>query len=392
MGVVSPVGTGIDGFWSSLCRGVYGIGPLTRIDVSKFDLRHGAEVKDFVCPDSLKAAAAGADLATQFALVAAAEAMRNAEFESAGVPREEIAVVLATNFGGVASLEGFLGREATAEQLAPALREYGFQQAVNRLADHWDLRGPRVALSLSCASGTAVIGYGMDLIRAGRARMAVVGGYDALSLFCWSGLCGLRTMTKDRIRPFDKNRSGTIFGEGAGVLILEDWDHALRRGAPIAGEVCGHGMNNNAYHMTAPDAGGGGLRLAMEMALEDARIAPEEIDHVNAHGTGTKFNDVTETQAIKAVLGSRACRIPINSIKSMTGHTMGACGGLEAIASLLSLRDGIIPPTINLQTPDPDCDLDYTPNQARQMPIRTVLSNSAGIGGCNAAVVLRKVS
>lgn len=392
MGVVSPVGTGLDAFWKSLCEGKYGIGPLTRLDVSAFDARQGGEAKDFRCPESLLEGGAGMDLATRFVMVAAHEALNQAGLDAGALEGSSAGVVLATNFGGAESWEKALWDEGmTPEAAGRAFSEFSFQQAADHVARFWGMTGPRVALSLSCASGTGAIGYGLDLIRTGRADVVVAGGYDALTRFCWAGLTALRTMTKDKIRPFDRTRAGTLFSEGAGVLVLEEMGHAQGRGAQPAAEVLGHGMNNNAFHMTASDKEGGGLRQVMEMALRDAGVRPEEVDHVNAHGTGTKQNDVSETHAIKAVLGPRAREIPINSIKSMIGHTMGAAGSLEAIASILSLRDGIVPPTINLENPDPECDLDYTPNRAVRRDLRTVISNSAGIGGCNAAVVFRKV-
>ena len=391
MGVVSPVGIGVDEFWRSLCGGVSGIGPITRFDASVFDVRHAGEVKHFAFSGPASDSGRAPNLATQFVLVAAEEALRRAGLGGGPADPLSAGVVLATNFGGSASVESALARgsPATAENGA-LFSEFPFQAALDRVANRWGLGGPRVALSLSCASGTAAVGYALDLIRSGRARAVLAGGYDELSRFSWSGLCVLRTMTKEKLRPFDRTRAGTIFGEGAGVLLLEEATAARARGAVVLAEVLGHGMNNNAFHMTAPDKEGGGLRRAMAMALADAGTSPAEIDHVNSHGTGTKYNDVTETQAIKALLGERARQIPITAVKSMTGHTMGAAGAMEAIASILSLRDGIIPPTITLENPDPECDLDYTPNVSARRSIRTVLSNSAGIGGCNAAVVFRK--
>jgi 3-oxoacyl-(acyl-carrier-protein) synthase len=245
-------------------------------------------------------------------------------------------------------------------------------------------------LSLSCASGTAAIGYGLDLIRFGHAQAVLAGGYDALSRFAWSGLSALRTMAKDAVRPFDRNRSGTIFSEGAAALLIEEADAARRRGARIYAEVMGYGANNNAFHMTAPAREGAGSAAVMRMALADAGLPPEAIDHLNAHGTGTKPNDVTETQAIKAVFGAHAARMPITSIKSSVGHMMGAAGSIEALASVLSIRDGVIPPTTHFRDPDPECDLPCATNSKLAMPVRTVLSNSAGIGGCNAAVIFRR--
>jgi 3-oxoacyl-[acyl-carrier-protein] synthase II len=219
----------------------------------------------------------------------------------------------------------------------------------------------------------------------------LAGGYDALSEFVWAGLGALRTMSAEAVRPFDKNRDGTIFSEGAGALIVEELGYARERGAPIQAELFGYGHNNSAWHMTAPARGGAGTAAVIRMALSDAGISPVQVDHVNAHGTGTVPNDLTETQAIKAVFGEHARRIPVTSIKGMTGHLMGAAGSAEAIATILSIRDSFVPPTINYDTPDPDCDLDYVTNAGRRAEVRIALSNSAGIGGCNAAALFGRI-
>ncbi|MGQ9661277.1 MAG: beta-ketoacyl-[acyl-carrier-protein] synthase family protein [Kiritimatiellia bacterium] len=391
MGVVSPVGSGVEAFWNAICAGTYGIGPISRFDTTGFPYTQGGEVRDFHLPEELERPHCEADLGTQFMLKAVAEALRDTRLDPIGTDLGDIGVVVSTNFGGILSGE---------ELLAAAVRhtncgrwnfgEFAFQTCADRIAEQWRLTGPRVCLSLSCASGTAALAYGAELIRAGRAKAVVTGGYDTLSRFAWSGLCALRTMTKDAIRPFDRFRDGTIFSEGAGVLIVEELAHAHRRNANIHATLAGYACNNNAFHMTAPAKGGAGSAAVMRQALADARLAPEAIDHINAHGTGTKSNDVTETQAIRTVFGPHAYRIPVTSIKSMTGHMMGAAGSVEAIASILTLRDGMIPPTINHRERDPECDLDYVFNTARRVPVRTVLSNSAGIGGCNAAVILSR--
>ncbi|NQT18993.1 MAG: beta-ketoacyl-[acyl-carrier-protein] synthase family protein, partial [Planctomycetes bacterium] len=258
------------------------------------------------------------------------------------------------------------------------------------LAEELGLAGPRINISLSCASGVAAIGYAVDLIRSGRARAAIACGYDELSFYAYSGLSALRAITPEIIRPFDKNRKGTIFSEGAGALVLEAIEPACERGADIYATVLGHAMNNDAYHMTAPDKSGRGIISVMKNALADAGADTDEVDHVNAHGTGTPFNDKTETTAVKEIFGERAYQIPITSMKSMMGHCMGASGALETIGAALTARDGIIPPTVNLETPDPECDLDYVPGEARRMSVRTVLCNSYGFGGTNAALVLRR--
>jgi 3-oxoacyl-(acyl-carrier-protein) synthase len=386
MGAVTPIGLDVESFWGALCRGENGIRPVTRFEVKDMMFSRGGEIAGYALPAGLGPEAGQADLAVRFMLGAAAEAIRQAGLEKAGF-QPETGVVLSTNFGGVASGETALSGSASA---GAGFANLSFQAPVDLLARIWRFTGPALAVSLSCSSGTAAIGLAADLIRAGRAKAVVAGGYDALSRFAWSGLSVLRTMSKDAVRPFDKNRDGTIFSDGAGALVIEAYEHAVTRGAPILAEVLGYGLNNNAFHMTAPAKEGAGSAAVMKRALADAGLRPDEVDHVNAHGTGTKPNDVTETQAIKAVFGAHAAAMPVTSIKGSTGHLMGAAGSLEAIASVLTLRDGVVPPTINFREADPECDLDYVFNAPRKTAVRTVLSNSAGIGGCNAAVILRK--
>jgi len=389
MGVVSPVGNGVAVFWDALCRGLSGVREITSFDTDGFPCSRGGEVRDFVLPDPICETASNWDRATQFMAAAACEAVGDASLEGTGEPQLEIGVVLSTNFGGILSGEKVLAQVCGHGQAGPGdFTEYAFQSCADHVADIWKLSGPRVVLSLSCSSGTAALGIGAGLIRAGRAKAVLTGGYDALSRFAWSGLGALHTMTHDEIRPFDKNRKGTIFSEGAGAVVIEDAEQARKRGAPIYAELAGCGMNNNAHHMTAPAKGGAGSATVMRMALEDAGMEPAKVDHINTHGTGTRFNDVAETQAVKEVFGTQATRIPLTSIKSMTGHMMGAAGSVEAIASVMSIREGCIPPTINFSSPDPECDLDVVVGSRREQELRTVLSNSAGIGGCNAAAIL----
>jgi 3-oxoacyl-[acyl-carrier-protein] synthase II len=262
----------------------------------------------------------------------------------------------------------------------------------DRVAAALGVAGPCATITLSCAAGAAALAYGAGLIRHGHAERVLVVGYDALSRFAWSGLCALRTMAKECVRPFDLHRSGTIFTEGAAALLLESATScAARAGAPLA-ELAGWGTNNNGFHITAPAPRGAGSAQVMRQALARARLPPEAIDHINAHGTGTKPNDSTESQAMADVFGPHLPRIPVTSIKSSLGHMLGAAGTIEAVASILSLREGIIPPTMHFETPDPECAVDLVANQARPATLRYVLSNSAGIGGCNAAVIFGRVS
>ena len=379
LGVICCLGKTVEEFWVAVCDGVYGIRPLTRFDTSRHLIKHGGEVLDFSPPPAV-------DLATAFAMAAAQQAVDHAAFKGAGFDPTRVGLVLGTNFGAMSTTEKlFQSLQATGEA------GVSFQETSRLVAQAHSVRGPVSSLSLSCASGNAAIGYALDAIRARWADVMLAGAYDAISEYVWTGLEALRTMTTEKVRPFDKNRSQTIFSEGAAVLVIEEADHARRRGARIICEVAGHAMNNNAYHMAHPDPGGEQMALAMRKALEDARMSPQNIDHINSHGTGTKLNDVAETQAIKSVFAQRAYEMPVNSIKSSVGHVMGAASAVEAVASVLTIRDGVIPPTINYETPDPECDLNYVPNKKIAMPVRTVLSNSAGIGGCNSAVIFRKI-
>ena len=386
MGVISPIGSTVAEFWKSVCDGTCGIRDITRFGTKDFPFTRAGEITNFALPAQLPASANTSDLATQFMMAAALQAVEDARLASL----DETGVVLSTNFGGVRAAEDFIACTlGGAGDRRGTFGELSFQNCADRVADLWNFRGPRAALSLSCSSGGAAIGYAVDLIRARRAPAVLTGGYDALSRFAWSGLSVLRTMSKEAVRPFDRNRDGTIFSEGAGALVIEELEQARQRGATIYAEVIGHGLNNNAYHMTAPAKEGAGSAAVMRMALADGAVPPTGVDHINAHGTGTKPNDVTETQALKAVFGDHARHMPITSIKSSLGHMMGAAGSVEAIASILTIRDGVIPPTTNFRDADPECDLDYVTNTKREMKIRTVLSNSAGIGGCNAAVIFR---
>jgi 3-oxoacyl-[acyl-carrier-protein] synthase II len=386
LGVVSPLGNEVGTFWESLCCGASGIAPITRFDASPFRNRTGGEVKDFQPAERDRSMAR----AYQYAAGAVRDAWKDSGL-AGSADSLNAGIVTATNFGSAE-----LGRNICESvilgkpELPPVAPQWQMDWLTNRLADEFGLPGPRATISLSCASGVASIGQAFSLIRARRARAVIACGYDELSFYAFSGLSALRAMTPEIIRPFDINRKGTIFSEGAGALVLEALDSARARGARIYATVLGHAMNNDAYHMTAPDKTGRGIISVMKDALADANVDPDEIDHINAHGTGTPFNDKTETTAIKEIFGERAYNIPVNSMKSMMGHCMGAAGSLETIGAALTALHGIIPPTVNLETPDPECDLDYVPGTAREMKVKIVLCNSYGFGGTNAALVLRR--
>jgi 3-oxoacyl-[acyl-carrier-protein] synthase II len=388
MGCVSPLGNDVPSFWTALIAGNTGIAPITKLDTTGLRNATGGEVRDF---DWNQYGEEGdCDEASQFAFAASHEAIADAHLSDARLA--SCGLVFSTNFGGAASWEAVCEQAAVGEQIDSELfRQFTPEHAAEYAAERMNITGPRVTLSNACSSGGNAIGLACDWLRLGRCDIVLAGGHDGLGLSSLAGLSILRTISPDLCRPFDKDRNGTIFGEGAGVLVLETEESAWRRNAKVYAEVAGWAINNNAYHLTAPDKEGAGLRAVMTAALKDANVSSDEIDYINAHGTGTQYNDLAETQAIKAVLGDRAQDVPVSSIKAATSHTMAAAGALEAIATVLAMVEGKLPPTINHQTPDPECDLDYVPNLAREAKVRIALSNSSGIGGNNASIILRSM-
>ena len=379
MGAITPLGFSVAETWHGLLAGTSAIGPMDLFDLGGMACTQAGQIRNFTPPAAITAAGAR-DRAGGFAAAACLEALVNAGTAC----RAPTALVTATNFGAMDHAESALVGDAPA---AAAARDLSAGVTADLLAAALNLTGPRATITLSCAAGAAGLAYAAGLIRHGRAERVLVVGYDAISRFAWSGLCALRTMTKDRVRPFDLNRAGTIFTEGAAALLLESESCCIGRGAAPLAELVGWGTNNNGFHITAPAPRGAGSAQAMRQALARASLPPEAIDHNNAHGTGTKPNDSTESQAIADVFGARAPKIPVTSIKSSLGHMLGAAGTIEAIASVMSLREGVIPPTTNFVTPDPECTVDLVANQPRAVKMRHVLSNSAGIGGANAVVI-----
>lgn len=390
LGAVSPFGLGRDVFWRSLIAGADALRPLDRFDTEGYRFKTGGQVPF----DDNELGHSDLDLAHRFAFFAVDEAMKQSGFSDGlgSVDPARFAAVGATNFGGVATGEG-LARDVLANERPFDRARYDESSGAalaHRLGDRYGLRGPRLVQSLSCASGNAALETAWRMARAGRIDAAIVIGYDALNAFCWSGLSALRTMTTDTVRPFDAKRNGTLFSEGAGALVVETLASAKRRGAKPLAELAGCATDNNAFHMTAPDKGGEGQVTAARRAMRDGGVDPGTVDHVNMHGTGTKYNDSTETAVFKTVLGRRAREIPFTSIKSMIGHTMGAASALEAIASILTMREGVVPPTIHYNEPDPECDLDYCTGGPRKGDYGVVVNNASGIGGCNSIIVLRR--
>jgi len=388
MGCVCPLGNDVPSFWRALVAGKSGIDTLTKIDPSGLRNDQGGEVRGFDWSDYGEEG--DCDEAAQFAFAAAHEALADAHLPA--LETQSSGLIFSSNFGGAASWEMLCEMAREGETVdAELFAQFTLENAADYTARHLGLEGPRVTLTNACSSGGSAIALGCDWLQTGRVSKVLCGGHDGLGLSSLAGLSILRTISPDQCRPFDLNRNGTIFGEGAAVLLLETWESAQRRNAKVYAEVLGTASNNNAHHLTAPDKEGAGLREVMRAALRDAKIEASEIDYINAHGTGTQYNDLAETQAIKAVLGARADEVPVSSIKAATSHIMGAAGTLEAIATTLALIEQTLPPTLNLQTPDPQCDLDYVPNAARAARLQTALSNSSGIGGNNASLVLRVV-
>lgn len=404
MGAVSSLG-GVDDFWQGLLAGRSGIRRITRFDASAMKVQIAGEA-DFD-PTRYEIPVKNArrmSRASQMALAAVQMAMTDADLTVETVQREaeRSGVSLGTaNAGFELLLESSLGYRLKGTRINPTALINGLPNMPSHyVSAHTGAAGPFHTISATCASGTQAIGVGLDQIRAGRADVMFTGGVDALVypevMVAFEAMTVLSAIHDDQperaSRPFDRERDGFVMGEGCGILVLESLEHALARSARIHAELLGYATSSDAGHSAAPDSEGRGAANAMLWALEDAACQPERVDYINAHGTGTQVNDVMETKAIKRVFGERAYRIPISSTKSMIGHCMGGSGTLEAIACVKSLEDGFIHPTINLETPDPDCDLDYVPGQARQTQPTIALSNSFGLGGQNACLILGKYS
>ncbi len=401
IGLVTPLGVGIEKNWEHVIAGRSGIGPITRFpDVEFFATRIAGEVPDFhgenfIALKELKKM----DLFIQYAVAAGEMAVQDGGFKIAPDEASRVGVIIGVGLGGLRTIEEY--HQAYLDGGPRKISPFFIPKVISNLAPgHIAIRhgakGINWTPTSACASGNHAIGEGFHMIRLGLQDAIIAGGAEAaitpLSVGGFSAMKALSTRNEEperASRPFDKDRDGFILAEGAGVLILEEREKALRRGAKIYAEVIGYGANGDAYHITAPSPDGEGAARCMALALEDAAIQPEEVDYINAHGTSTEQNDINETLAIKTVFGEHSYKIPISSTKSMTGHLLGAAGAVEGVYSVLALQHGIIPPTINYETPDPQCDLDYVPNQARKANLKVVLSNSFGFGGTNACVIFR---
>jgi len=400
MGAVTPVGNDVTTMWDALTSGRSGLGRITRFDPSPYETQIAGEVKDFDASLYMdRKDVRRTDRFTHYAVAAASQALKDAKLDKIADP-ERIGTAIATGVGGLETLiDGILLMERRGPaRLSPFLVPMLMANAASaQVSMQFGLKGPSLTHVSACASSSHAIGEGGDIIRRGQADVMVVGGSEASVIpVIVQAFATMNTLTRHNdapeaaSRPFDKDRDGFVLSEGAAVVVLEEREHARARGARIYGELVGYGATADAYHITAPSPEGEGNARAMRMALEEAGLRPEEIDYINAHGTSTQPNDREETAAIKAVFGEHAPKLLVSSTKSMTGHLLGAAGALEAIACLLAIRDGCIPPTINYTTPDPGLDLDYVPNTARAKSITTALSNSMGFGGHNASLIFAK--
>ncbi|MFZ1041521.1 MAG: beta-ketoacyl-ACP synthase II [Anaerolineales bacterium] len=401
LGCVSPLGNNVPDTWSSLLAGKSGAGPITRFDASKFKTRFAAEVKGFD-PVALLGArdAHKFDRYAQLAIAAAQEALTQSSLTIDDSNRDRVGILIGTGIGGITTFMENVDtlRQRGPERVSPFLVPMMIaDSAAGLLAIRTGARGPNMAITSACATGTNVVGEGSEMIRRGAADVMFAGSSEAAIVELT--IAGLNVMTalstrndspETASRPFDKNRDGFLMGEGAGMVVLESLEHAQKRGAKILCEMKGYGTSDDAYHISAPDVHGAGAAISMRCALEEAGLNVTDIDYINAHGTSTVLNDKSETAAIKTVFGQHAYKVPVSSTKSMTGHLLGASGSLEAVICAKVLQENILPPTINYETPDPDCDLDYVPNTARPARPKHVMSNSFGFGGHNATLIMSR--
>jgi 3-oxoacyl-[acyl-carrier-protein] synthase II len=394
IGVVTPIGSGRETFWSALLAGKCGIGPVESFDTAAFPVHIGGEVRGFDGSQYLRRLdPATTGRASQFAAAAARLAIDDAGIDLDKLNRKRLGVSMGTTSGEPLYVEQYnnirkeQGLDAIPGDIFP---RYPCHVIPTHVAIELDAHGPCMMIPTACAAGNYAIGYGFDLLRTGRVDVVVAGGADAFSRITYQGFARLGAIAPERCQPFDKNRKGMVPGEGAAILVLEPIEAARARGATIYAEVLGYGVSCDSHHMTAAHPQGDGAIRAMQGAMREAGVGIEEIDYISAHGTGTPTNDRVETIAARTLFAGRAMSVPMSSIKSMMGHTMGAASAIEASACSLALQTGWIPPTINYETPDPECDLDYVPNQARKTDPRVILNNAYAFGGNNASLCLRR--
>ncbi len=401
IGLVTPLGIGADETWAALCAGKSGIGEITRFDASAFTTKIAGEVKGFRPTDFLpKKEAKRMEHFIAYAVAASRMAVEDSGLKINASNADRVGVFTGCGLGGLAFLEqnsriiDTKGPKRVSPFLIPMLIG---NMAPGMVSIQLGAKGPNASIATACAAGTHAVGEAYEIVRTGRADAMITGGTESvITQTCVAGFNAMKALStrnespEKASRPFDRDRDGFVVGEGSGILIIETLEDALERGASIYAEICGYGMSGDGYHISAPAPDGEGMARCMNAALDDAGILYDSIDYINAHGTSTPMNDLYETMAIKTVFKDKAHSIPISSTKSMTGHLLGAAGGIETVFTTLAIHDGIIPPTINLDNPSEECDLDYVPNVARKADIEIAMSNSFGFGGTNAAVILRK--
>jgi 3-oxoacyl-[acyl-carrier-protein] synthase II len=401
MGVISPIGHDISSMWESLISGKSGVSDITSFDVTKFDTKFGAEVRDFSASTWVdRKQARHMDRFTQFAVCAAVQAVDASKLQINKDNGEDVGVVIGNSVCGLLSVceQHTILAEQGPRRVSPVLAPTMIGDAAPvQVSLVLGARGPNYAPSSACSSGSDAIGQAYEIIRRGDAKVMIAGGAEAPIIpIVLAAFCSIRALSTKNdnpaaaCRPFDAERDGFVLGEGSAIMVLEDAEYAVERGAPILGEILSYSSTSDAFHLIQPSPDGVGASKAMRLALKKAGISPEEIDHINAHGTATLLNDRTETKAIKNVFGDLAKKIPITANKSMLGHLIGAAGSIEAVITVLTMNKGLIPPTINLTHLDPECDLDYVPGQARKAQIKTAMSNSFGFGGHNSVLIFRK--
>jgi len=400
LGMVTPLGTGVEKNWEAACSGTSGIGPITKFDTTGFASQIAGEVKDFRSQDFMdKQQIRRFDIFIHYAVASARMAMEDSGLKINDKNAHRVGCVTGSGLGGLGMLEHCHSvlMEKGPKRISPFfIPGIIANMAPGQIAIEFSAKGPNLSIETACAASTHAVGEAFRLIRDGISDAMITGGAEAvITPLAVGGFCSMRALStrndapEKASRPFDLDRDGFIIGEGSGILILEELDSALERGANIYGEVIGYGLSGDAYHVSAPEPEGEGAIQCMKGALDFAGLIPEDIDYINAHGTSTKLNDLSENKAIKSVFGDHAYKVSISSTKSVTGHLLGGAGGVESIFTLLTIKNGIIPPTMNYETPDPDCDLDYVPNTARKGKVRTAMSNSFGFGGTNASLIFR---
>jgi len=398
VGMITPLGVGTGPTWEAILAGKSGVGTITKFDASQFSTTIAAEVKRFVPEDFIdRKEIKRMDPFIHLAMASAHLAMEDAGLSIDGELEARVGVYMGSGLGGLSTLERY--HQAYLEEGVRKISPFFIPMLISNLAPghiaiRYGAKGPNITTTTACAASSHAIGEALAAIRRGVCDAVISGGSEAtITPMGLGGFCAMKALSsrnddpEKASRPFDKDRDGFVMGEGSAILILEELEFARRRGAKIYAELCGYGASGDAHHVTAPAPGGEGAVRCMRAALEDARIRPEEVEHINAHGTSTPYNDQFETMAIKTVFGEHARKLAVSSTKSMTGHLLGAAGAVEGAFSVLALRDGVIPPTINYTTPDPECDLDYVPNRARRQAIRYALSNSFGFGGTNSCLL-----